>query len=93
MPDYSADPPSLKHQGLFPGEAEVARRLSQSEKRWRGVARQLEREGLPRVDPIMRGRNWPAIVAFFHARYGVRVEGDDVTYPSPPDGEEHWDAR
>ena len=92
--DDRADERSLKRQGLFPCEAEIAHRLSQSQKRWRGVARQLERDGLPRIDPLMGGRYWPAVVAYFHARYGVRVEGGDtMSYPSPPDGEEHWDAR
>jgi hypothetical protein len=95
MPDDSADTPSLKRQGLFPCEAEIARRLTQSEKRWRAIARQLEREGLPRVDPLMGGRFWPAVVAFFHVRYGVGAAapgGKVVIRPGRPDGEEHWDA-
>jgi hypothetical protein len=92
MDNGSADPPPLKRQGLFPCEAEIARRLSQSEKRWRAVAKVLEREGLPRIDPVMGGRFWPAVVAFFEARYGVRTGAGAVTYPGPPDGPEHWDA-
>lgn len=74
----------------------MAHRLSQSEKRWRGIARQLEREGLPRVDSLFGGRYWPAVVAFFDARYGVSAVGtigSVVAHPGPPDGEEHWDAR
>jgi hypothetical protein len=78
---------TLKHQGLYPCEAEVARRLSQSEKHWRRVAPQLERDGLPKIDPIMKGRFWPAVEAFFRQRHGV---GDMV--PSQPDGEETWDV-
>lgn len=88
--DDAAPASTLKTQGLFPCEHEIARRLSQSEKRWRGIARLLEREGLPRIDPIMGGRFWPAVVEFFRARYGVRGS-DAVSYPSPPDGEERWD--
>jgi hypothetical protein len=61
MPDHSPDLPTTRRQGLFPREAEVARRLSQSEKRWRHIARQLEREGLPKIDPIMDDRFWPAV--------------------------------
>jgi hypothetical protein len=90
LPDNFGDSPTLKRQGLFPCEAEIARRLSQSEKRWRGIARQLEREGLPKVDPMMGGRFWPAVVAYFHARYGVGTVGN--VRPGSPDGEEHWDA-
>ena len=93
MPDDSGDQPTLKRQGLFPCEAEVARRLSQSEKRWRGIVRQLERDGLPKIDPIMGGRFWPAVVAYFQARYGVDTVGNVMTCPGPPDGEENWDAR
>jgi hypothetical protein len=87
MADDLADNPNLKRQGLFPCEAEIARRLSQSDRRWREIARQLEREGLPKIDPIMKGRFWPAVDAFFRARAGL---GNIV--PSEPDGEEHWDA-
>src|SRR6185437_11940618 len=82
-----ADTPSLKRQGLFPCEAEIARRLSQSDRRWRTISRQLECAGLPKIDPIMGGRFWPAVQAFFRARAGL---GQSV--PSEPDGEEHWDA-
>jgi hypothetical protein len=95
MHDGSADYPTLKRQGLFPCEAEIARRLSQSEKRWRAIAPLLESEGLPRLDPLMGGRYWPAVVAFFQARYGVaqvgRV-GNVMMVPGPPDGGEDWDA-
>ena len=101
MADADAETPSLKRQGLFPCEAEIARRLSQSEKRWRAIARLLERDGLPRIDPLMGGRFWPAVVAYFERRCGVRHREDAlalanrgvVVIPGPPDGEEHWDAR
>jgi hypothetical protein len=91
MRDDCADRPSLKRQGLFPCEAEIARRLSQSDKRWRQIARLLEREGLPKIDPLMGGRFWPAVVGFFRARHGVSKIGD-VMVSQVPDGEEHWDA-
>ena len=92
MAENSVDQPSLKRQGLFPCEAEIARRLSQSERRWRAISKVLEREGLPRVDPLMGGRFWPAVVAFFEARYGVGAVstiGSVMVVPGPPDGEEH----
>ena len=78
---------TLKHQGLYPCEAEIARRLSQSERHWRQIASQLEREGLPKIDPIMKGRFWPAVEAFFRNRHGL---GNLV--PLQPDGEENWDV-
>jgi hypothetical protein len=95
MLDDSLGSPKLKRQGLFPCEAEVARRLSQSERRWRGIARQLERDGLPKIDPLMGGRFWPAVVAFFRARYGVDAAGSTghvLICPGPPDTEENWDV-
>jgi len=78
---------TLKRQGLYPCEAEIARRLSQSEKRWREIAPALECQGLPRIDPIMKGRFWPAVEAFFRTRHGL---GNMIA--SQPDGEERWDV-
>jgi hypothetical protein len=62
--------PSPRNQGLFPCEAEVARRLSQSPTEWAAKAKILERDGLPKVDPLMGGRPWPAVQAYFLRRYG-----------------------
>jgi hypothetical protein len=92
MRDDSGHHPTVRRQGLFPCEAEIARRLSQSEKRWRQIARELEREGLPKIDSLMGGRFWPAVIAFFQARYGMGTGSNVVVCPGPPDGEEHWDA-
>ena len=80
-------PGAIRSQGLFPCEAEVARRLSQDPKDWRAKAVILERDGLPRIDPIMGGRFWPAVVAFWYRRYGLTR-----TRASQPDGEENLDA-
>ena len=87
MAEHGNDGPTLKHQGLYPCEAEIARRLSQSEKHWRRIAPQLERQGLPKIDPIMKGRFWPAVEAFFRNRHGL---GTIVAIQ--PDGEERWDV-
>jgi hypothetical protein len=62
-------------------------KLSQSEKHWRTIAPQLERQGLPKIDPVMKGRFWPAVEAFFRNRHGL---GNMVG--SQPDGEEMWDV-
>jgi len=69
MTERNTYTPTLRHQGLYPCEAEIARRLSQSEKHWRRIAPQLERQGLPKIDPIMKGRYWPAVEAFFRNRH------------------------
>ncbi|MGE3279946.1 MAG: hypothetical protein AB7H90_00940 [Alphaproteobacteria bacterium] len=94
MTDAAADEARLKRQGLFPCEAEIARRLSQSGKRWREIARQLEKEGLPKIDPLMGGRFWPAVVTFFARRYGIIPEAERraIIVSAGEDGEEHWDA-
>jgi hypothetical protein len=73
--------------GLFPSEAEIARRLSQTPQEWAAKARVLERDGLPRIDTLMGGRYWPAVRAYFHARYGL--SGAEAL---APDGPENLDA-
>ena len=87
MTDRDTIASALKCQGLYPCEAEIARRLSQSQKRWRQIAPEFERQGLPKIDPIMKGRFWPAVEAFFLNRHGL---GNMVA--SQPDGEERWDV-
>lgn len=74
-------------QGLFPCEAEVARRLSQDPVAWKAKAIVLERDGLPKIDPLFGGRFWPGVVAFLNRRYGLsRVEASAL------DGQENLDA-
>ncbi|WP_336490039.1 hypothetical protein [Methylobacterium nigriterrae] len=76
-----------RDDGLFPSEVEIARRLSQTPSEWAAKARVLERDGLPRIDPLMGGRFWPAIRAYFLARHGL--SGAEAL---APDGEENLDA-
>lgn len=72
---------------LFLREDEIAQRLGQTSGEWKAKASVLERHGLPRIDPLMGGRYWPAIRAFWDRRYGIsNVEA------SQPDGEENLDA-
>lgn len=73
--------------GLFPSEREIARRLSQDSPGWRARAIILEREGLPRICPVMGGRYWPAVLAYFNRRYGIHTLS-----PSAMDGMENLDA-
>ncbi len=86
MPNQSAKL-AQRSAGLFPCEEEIARRLSQSPLEWRAKAGILEREGLPAIDPIMGGRYWPAVQAFWNRRYGL-----SSVEVSQPDGTENLDA-
>lgn len=74
-------------EGLFPSEAVIARRLSQTPADWKARAVLLERQGLPRIDPMMGGRYWPAVLAWFNKRHGIASLG-----PSSQDGTENYDA-
>lgn len=74
-------------QGLFPSEAEVARRLSQNPTEWSAKAIVLERDGLPRIDPLMGGRCWLAVEAWLKRRYSLsHVEASAL------DGQENLNA-
>ena len=76
-----------RDEGLFPSEEEIARRLSQTLVGWSAKAKILERDGLPKIDPVMGGRFWPAVKAFWLRRYGLsNIEA------SQPDGQENLDA-
>jgi hypothetical protein len=47
---------------LYPDEAEIARRvLGERAQEWPGKVTVLERDGLPKIDPLMGGRFWPAV--------------------------------
>lgn len=77
----------VRSQGLFPSESEIARRLSQEPAEWAAKAKILERGGLPRVDPVMGGRFWPAVEAYWLRRYNLTT-----IEASQPDGEDNLDA-
>jgi hypothetical protein len=74
-------------KGLFPSEIEIARRLNQIPSQWSAKAKILERNGFPRIDPLMGGRYWPAVEAYWQRRYGL--SSMDV---HQPDGKENLDA-
>jgi hypothetical protein len=76
-----------RKRGLFPNESEIARRLSQNPLDWPAKAIVLERHGLPRIDPLMGGRYWPAVEAYWHRRYGL-----SSIEVHQPDGKENYDA-
>ncbi|WP_298951494.1 hypothetical protein [uncultured Methylobacterium sp.] len=51
---------------------------------WHGV---LERDGLPKIDPLVGGRPWRAVQACFDRRYGL-----STVQTLTPDGMENLDA-
>jgi hypothetical protein len=76
--------------GLFLNEGEVARRLGQKPGTWAATAIVLERDGLPKIDPLFGGRYWPAVRAFFDRRHGLAAGSSNG--PLMPDGKENYDA-
>lgn len=81
-----------KPMPLYPSEARIVAELygeaaPEMAKAWDGVAAVLERDGLPKRDPLFGNRRyWPGVEAFLRRRNGLasRVGG------STPDGEENW---
>lgn len=73
---------------LYPEESELARCIlgSKKAKQWASIVPTLEREGLPRIDPLTGGRFWPAVLAFLDRRHGLPK--DQV--PASADGGESW---
>jgi hypothetical protein len=89
---------------LYPDEAEIARRvLGNRACEWPGKALILERDGLPKIDPLMGGRFWPAVERWFLNRHGLDAEQSlEVTMaakrrvrvvPFAPDGETDYDGE
>jgi hypothetical protein len=74
-----------RRTGLYLCEAEIALRLGISDERWRKVRSQLERQGLPKIDPLFNGRCWGAVEAWCIERY--RSAGAVV---ARADGQEKW---
>src|SRR5947209_13280981 len=70
-PEQPAKSRRTRNAGLFPCEAEIARRLSQMPAEWKAKAVILGRDGLPRIDPLMGGRFWPAVEDWWRRRYGL----------------------
>jgi hypothetical protein len=73
---------------LFVGETEIARRLGVGFRRWRTLRRVLEQRGLPRPDPLIGRRYWPAVQAYFDRRARL----DTIAAPDVGDGEVNHDA-
>jgi hypothetical protein len=94
--DRSTDAP------LYPDEAEIAR-LGERAQEWPGKVAVLERDGLPKIDPLMRGGFWPAVRQGLLDRHGPmgQLPGGETLpaksrvriVPSTPDGEVEFDGE
>jgi hypothetical protein len=89
---------------LYPDEAEIARPvLGEGAQEWPGKATVLERDGLPKIDPLMGGRFWPALRQWFLDRHGLAAQllgGETLpaksrvrVAPFAPDGEVDFDGE
>jgi hypothetical protein len=76
---------SMQEMPLYPTEAQIARAvLGSRAKDWPRIAKALEdKEGLPRVNALMGGRFWPAVVAFFYGWQHISLDGK-VPENAPP---------
>jgi hypothetical protein len=102
---------TLDPMPLYPDEDRIALEVMgpKRAKDWPEKARYLEdKHGLPRVDELMGGRFWPAVVEFFRARYGMalrerldegassapssRVSSSIRVVPYKADGKEQYDG-
>ena len=88
---------------LYADEDEIARRvLGARAREWSGKAAVLERDGLPKIDPLMGGRFWPAVRQWFLDRHGLAEELTSSAslparsrvriVPFAPDGEVDFDG-
>jgi hypothetical protein len=97
-------PDSCAGETLYPSEATLARRvLGDRAGDWPAKAVLLEREGLPKIDPLMGGRFWPAMKRWFLGRHGLAPNPDAAAtipahrrirlVPFAPDGEADFDGE
>lgn len=58
---------------IFADDAAIGQALLGSVRaaEWPSLVPLFERDGFPRIDPIMRGRYVPAVKAFFDRQYGL----------------------
>lgn len=65
--------PRLDRLPLFLDGATTARLVlgPQRVALWNSMAPLLEAKGMPKIDPLMGGRYWPAVRRWFDARHGI----------------------
>lgn len=80
--------PPRAEMPLFPHESDIARAVlgPGRAQEWSCLAPSLERQGMPRVDPVFGARYWPAVRAWLDRRAGL----SSMTVPAKPDGEENF---
>lgn len=68
---------------LFLNDDEIAVELREDPKAWEAKATVLEREGLPRRDPLFQNRRfWPAVIAFLERRAGFSSDKKETEMQS-----------
>ena len=74
---------------LFATEDEIGTALLGADRvrEWKQIAPILESRGLPKIDPLMGGRYWPAVQVFFDHTYGL---DRGMVPPLAPDGMEDF---
>lgn len=81
-----ARPIRLDDLALYATDDEIAVAVcGKNADQWPSIVPVLERQGLPKIDPLIGGRYVPAVKAWFDAQNGL---GDR---PGPADGEEEWE--
>lgn len=80
----------LKEMPLYPPEDEIARELFGPHRiaAWHVIAKSLEKQGLPAIDPVFGRRYWPAVKQWLDRRHGV----GNLKSPSAVDGKENWEC-
>jgi len=68
------EPPARITRPLYMTEAEIAKAIGISDKRFREVALVWERDGFPRKDPQIGRRYWPAVRAWLDRRHNMGRE-------------------
>lgn len=85
--------PNANPMPLYPSEARIVVEIygpdaaPQMEGAWDGVTAVLERDGLPKRDPLFGNRRyWPAVAAWLQRRNGLASRSGGFA----PDGGEDW---
>ena len=73
---------------MYLSDSEIRERLNIPEKRWRPAVQHFERQGFPRVDPLIGKRYWPAVETWLLQRYS----GNPLLRTPEPEEVEDWDA-
>ena len=87
-------PATLDALPLFADDAAIGRALLGTARagEWKQLAPLYEAQGLPKIDPVMGGRYWPAVISFFDRQYNLI----QITPAASPDGAENpggWKAN